>query len=89
MRVNGIGAEALTQKLGQLPGVKRVAVVKEETAGVTVRVYPRPDLNGALSARIADAAQGWRIEELHTEEGRLDEVFRGITLPDTLIEEKK
>ena len=27
--------------------------------------------------------QGWRIEELHTEEGRLDEVFRSITMPDT------
>jgi hypothetical protein len=26
---------------------------------------------------------GWKFEELHTEEGRLDEVFRRITLPDT------
>ena len=25
----------------------------------------------------------WQIEELHTEEGRLDEVFRNITLPET------
>ena len=38
---------------------------------------------------IADAAQGWRIEELHTEEGRLDEVFRSITMPDTVKEEKQ
>jgi len=30
-----------------------------------------------------------RIEELHTEEGRLDEVFRSITMPDTVTEEKK
>ena len=37
--------------------------------------------HGATS--IADAAQGWHIEELHTEEGRLDEVFRSITMPDT------
>ena len=29
------------------------------------------------------AANCWQIEELHTEEGRLDEVFRSITLPDT------
>jgi len=30
--------------------------------------------------------EGWKIEELHTEEGRLDEVFRTITLPDTAKE---
>ena len=36
-----------------------------------------------LPSAIAEAAQGWRIEELHTEEGRLDEVFRSITMPDT------
>ena len=34
-----------------------------------------------------EAAQGWHIEELHTEEGRLDEVFRSITKPDTIKEE--
>jgi ABC-2 type transport system ATP-binding protein len=30
------------------------------------------------------AQQGWRLDEIHTEEGRLDEVFRSITLPDTV-----
>ena len=37
------------------------------------------------------AKEGWKVEELHTEEGRLDEVFRSITMPDTatLSEEKK
>jgi len=29
------------------------------------------------------------IEEMHTEEGRLDDVFRSITMPDTAKEEKK
>ena len=44
---------------------------------------------GLLVASIAAAAQGWHIEELHTEEGRLDEVFRSITMPDTAKEERK
>jgi ABC-2 type transport system ATP-binding protein len=30
----------------------------------------------------------WKVEELHMEEGRLDEVFRSITLPDTVKEAK-
>src|SRR5882762_6031991 len=67
----------------QLPVVKRTAVLKEEATGVTVRVFPKPNVNGALASSIADAAQGWHIEELHTEEGRLDDVFRSITMPDT------
>ena len=33
---------------------------------------------------IAGALQGVTLEELHTEEGRLDEVFRSITMPDTV-----
>ncbi len=83
LRVTGINGAALTQKLGQLSAVKRTAILKEEASGVTARVFARPEVNGSLASGIADAAQGWRIEELHTEEGRLDEVFRSITMPDT------
>lgn len=83
IRVSGINSSALTQRLGQLATVKRTAILREEATGVTARIFPRPDVNGALASSIADAAQGWRIEEMHTEEGRLDEVFRNITMPDT------
>ena len=40
----------------------------------------------SLARSIAEVAvaQKWHVEELHTEEGRLDEVFRSITLPETL-----
>ena len=37
----------------------------------------------ALALGEVAAREKWRITELHTEEGRLDEVFRNITLPDT------
>ena len=84
VRVSGIASSALRDKLGQLSPVKRVNVVNEDHGGVTVRVYPKGSSpNGALARSISEAAQGWRIEELHTEEGRLDEVFRSITMPDT------
>jgi ABC-2 type transport system ATP-binding protein len=83
LRVSGINGATLNQKLAQLPAVKRSSVLREDAAGVTVRVFPKSNVNGALASSIADAAQGWRIEELHTEEGRLDDVFRSITMPDT------
>jgi ABC-2 type transport system ATP-binding protein len=74
----------------QLSTVKRTEIVKETTTGVTVKVFPKGDgANGALAQSISDASLGWRVVELHTEEGRLDDVFRNITMPDTVKEEKK
>ncbi len=90
LRVNGVTGAAVTQKLSTLSSVKKTVIVKEESARVTVRVLPAAGrANGALAQSIADAGTGWRIEEMHTEEGRLDEVFRSITMPDTLKEEAK
>ena len=83
LRVSGINGSLLNQKLSQISVVKRTTILREDSTSVTVRVFPKSNVNGALAANIADAAQGWRIEELHTEEGRLDEVFRSITMPDT------
>jgi ABC-2 type transport system ATP-binding protein len=84
VRVSGVNASVLNQKLAQLASVKRTSILKEDSASVTARVFPKSaNINGALARHIAEAAQGWHIEELHTEEGRLDEVFRSITMPDT------
>src|SRR6266700_2237863 len=90
LRVSGINGTTLNQKLSQLPLVKRMTVLREDATSVTACVFPNSNVNGALAAHIADAARGWHIEELHTEEGRLDEVFRTITMPDTAhsIEDK-
>jgi ABC-2 type transport system ATP-binding protein len=85
LRVSGIAAAALNQRLNQLPTVRRTTVLEEKATTVTVRVFPKSDVNGGLARSIAESAQGWHIEELHTEEGRLDEVFRSITMPDTAV----
>ncbi len=89
LRVTGVNGAALSQKLSQLATVKRVSIIKEDATGVTARAFPKANVNGTLADSIADAAQGWRIVELHTEEGRLDDVFRSITMPDTAKDEKK
>src|SRR5579871_753219 len=41
LRVSGVSASALNQKLSQLSTVKKVVILKEETTGVTVRVFPK------------------------------------------------
>jgi ABC-2 type transport system ATP-binding protein len=89
LRVSGVTADSLTQKLSQLSTVKRATVVKQGATSVTVRVFPKTaGINGALADGITDSLNGWRIEELHTEEGRLDDVFRNITMPDTAKEKE-
>jgi ABC-2 type transport system ATP-binding protein len=86
LRVSGQTAEVVRQKLDELAAVKRAAVVDSNASSVQLRIYPRSRTqNGELLGAVADliAREHWRVEELHAEEGRLDEVFRSITMPDT------
>jgi ABC-2 type transport system ATP-binding protein len=86
LRVAGVSAAVLRERLQQLPAVKRCTIVKDEPGAVWARAY------AARGARDGDLNQGlyelavreqWKLLELKAEEGRLDEVFRNITLPDT------
>lgn len=87
LRVHGVAAGELKDRLAQTGVGRKVLVVKEDSTGVTARVFPKGNsVNGELARSVAElaAAQKWHVEELHTEEGRLDEVFRSITLPETV-----
>jgi len=86
LRVKGVASSAVTTKLSQVPLVKRVTVVDEKDGRVTVRAFPKSGANGALAQAIGEAAHEWQIEQLQSEEGRLDEVFRSITMSDTTKE---
>ena len=86
VRAAGIPAATLATKVGLLPVAQKAVPVPDRGNGETVRVIPQPaGRNGALARALAELAarEGWKLEELHTEEGRLDEVFRGITKPET------
>src|SRR5437899_319061 len=92
LRVLGVTSDVIKSRLSQIPNARKAAIVKEEPSGVWARVYPQSsNKNGELARSVGEisAREGWRIEELHTEEGRLDEVFRSITLPDTAKEDTK
>ena len=87
LRVLGIPAEKVKLRLSEIPNVRKAAIIKEESTYVWARVYPsNATRNGELARAVAETTmkESWKIEELHTEEGRLDEVFRSITLPDTV-----
>ena len=86
VRVAGVPASELKDRLAQVSAGRKVMIVTEANGVVTARVYPKGGVNGELARGISELAQAqrWQLQELHTEEGRLDEVFRGITLPETV-----
>jgi len=70
---------ATEEKLAQLGRVERL--------NGAFRIYPRDKSKAAeLAQAIVNLVNfhGWRVEGMYSERGELDEVFRRITLPDTV-----
>ena len=88
LRVNGQPAGTVKEKLNRLRAAKKVTATANG-ARVSVTVFPRAAGDGDLTREVIEATSGWQVEELRTEEGRLDEVFRSITMPDTAAKEAK
>ncbi len=86
LRVLGVAADTVKSRLAGISGAARALIVREEANVVHARVFPGDKTrNGEFARLVAESVTqaGWKFEDLHTEEGRLDEVFRRITLPDT------
>jgi ABC-2 type transport system ATP-binding protein len=85
IRVRGASMNELKDRIAQAGVGRKVMIIKEDRGTVTARVYPKSNADSELARNVAEVADGqhWHLEELHTEEGRLDEVFRTITLPET------
>ena len=87
MVLSGPASSQVQTRLAAIAGVRKVEVLESQPPHTFVRLYPdRASTDGyALAGTVAELAvrEGWKIEQLHTEEGKLDDVFRSITLPDT------
>jgi len=87
--VSGVTAAELSEGLRTIAGVARTETLSETPQQAVVRAYPEaPEQKPALVRAVLElvAQRHWRIEDLRTEEGHFDEVFRSITLPDTMRE---
>jgi ABC-2 type transport system ATP-binding protein len=84
-----VDAQTITHKLNQLETAERLIVIEESPA--RVRIYPskKNGTVGDLTDAVSDLAtrEKWKLRELHAEEGRLDEVFRAITMPETAVKQ--
>ncbi len=82
----GASASDVTAKLNTLSAVKEVKLLSEDNGRTVLRCLPSKDqVSGVFSRAVAELAQreNWRLEELRVEEGKLDDVFRAITLSET------
>ena len=86
VRIAGDASGGIAGKLGGLTLAQKVAPLGGSSTKASFRITPKGSaVNGDLAASVFDLArrENWKLEELHTDEGRLDEVFRNITLSDT------
>jgi ABC-2 type transport system ATP-binding protein len=81
LTVGNVTTERLLSQVQALSGAEKCLVIAEKDSHVTLRIVPRGNLLPELFE--AGTRNAWKIEHLDVEEGRLDDVFRSITLPDT------
>lgn len=82
IQVRGGAADEVVAKLDRTAGVKRVELL-DKSDGVRCRLLGNPDPTLVAQAILG---AGWKLGELTVETGRLDDVFREITIPDTVAE---
>jgi ABC-2 type transport system ATP-binding protein len=87
LQTAGVAGAALLKHLNGIAGVVRAEVLADANGRVEARAYPdktNPNLNLTRAIAALASEQHWQLDEIHTESGHLDEVFRAITLPDTV-----
>jgi ABC-2 type transport system ATP-binding protein len=87
LRDMSVLAGAVTLSAHGATAEKLSSLGKVEDLGGAFRIYPHDKSRSAELAReIVElvAREGWKVEGMYSERGELDEVFRRITLPDTV-----
>jgi ABC-2 type transport system ATP-binding protein len=79
--LKGAAWSAVQNDLRMLRSLERAELISETNGRTTIRLQPQGNVLPELLALAQ--RQNWQIEHLNVDEGRLDDVFRSITLPDT------
>ena len=84
--IGGVDTQVISGRLKMLADVSDVAIEEKNATSIRVRISPR---NGVAFGNLASSVSGlartesWDVVELHTDQGRLDDVFRDITMSET------
>jgi ABC-2 type transport system ATP-binding protein len=79
--LTGIGWQSVQPDLATLHFLDKSELISESDSHTMFRLQPKGDLLPEVLTLAQ--RQKWRIDHLNVEEGRLDDVFRSITLPET------
>jgi ABC-2 type transport system ATP-binding protein len=79
--LKGVAWNAIQNDLAGLHSLEKYELVSDSDGETVVRLQPKGDMLPELLSLAQ--RQNWQIEHLNVDEGRLDDVFRAITLPDT------
>ncbi len=79
--VNGAEKQSLVSQLESLATVSQCEFLSAGDNRVTLRLTPKGQVLPELVALAGRSS--WKVENIQIDEGRLDDVFRSITLPDT------
>ena len=79
LRVPNSNAAAVEGKVRDLPGVDSVERLEGSDGLVSFLITPQQRRSIAAEIGSCARAQGWEVDELRVEHGRLDEVFRELT----------
>ncbi len=79
--LKGVSWHAIQPELVTLQFLGKSSLIFESASQTMLRLQPNGDLLPEVLALAQ--RQKWQVEHLNVDEGRLDDVFRSITLPDT------
>ncbi|MBF0452454.1 MAG: ABC transporter ATP-binding protein, partial [Candidatus Magnetomorum sp.] len=73
-------AESVRNHFNVIPGVKEIDILEKNANNLCLRIYPE-SISIPLTDKVlkCSSENGYQIESIYTEQGRLDEVFRMIT----------
>jgi ABC-2 type transport system ATP-binding protein len=76
-------AEQLAAASREIAALAEVAAVESNERDLRLTAVPHPGSNALPAVSAIIAKNNWEVPELHLESGRLDEVFRSLTQPQT------
>lgn len=81
LTVKGAASDGMEKQIAELDGVASVSLVETDGDRMTLRIFPDDPALPVADRVIASASQhGWGIASVFVEQGRLDDVFRDITI---------
>jgi ABC-2 type transport system ATP-binding protein len=80
LRLKGVSPGEVQRRLVAVPGVRAVDAIEAVDSVLAFRLYPEGGRPIVTEVSRLIQERGWSVEEIHVEQGQLDEVFREITM---------